>query len=225
MLKVILILKLGEYKQVIVKSIHFKRVNVEEIESGNSCCFHIKSIDSKLPIKKEHIRKGMVLLEKNSDQKCYKEFDAMVKILHTPALIKVKYQSVIHIGVVRQTAQIVEIKEKDLLKTGDSALVKFRFICSPEYIHEGAEFLFREGRTSGMGQIVKLYPFSNKEVKVKTKGTENVKGKDADDKENPKKTKEYKNYNKDKDTDSSEITIKKFKEMTINDKDKENQEK
>ncbi len=158
----------------------------------------------------------MVLLDKNSEQKCYKEFDAMVKILHTPALIKVKYQSVIHSGVVRQTAQIVEIKEKDLLKTGDSALVKFRFICSPEYIHEGAEFLFREGRTSGMGQIVKLYTFSNKEVKPKTKGNENVKTtKDKDEK--PKKYKEYKDYNKE--VDSSEIIIKEIKELNINSKE------
>ena len=48
----------GEFKPVSVKSIHFKRNLVDEIEAGNSCCFQIKSTDSKVPIKRENIRKG-----------------------------------------------------------------------------------------------------------------------------------------------------------------------
>lgn len=147
----------GEFKQVVVKSIHFKRLNVDEIESGNSCCFQIKSHDTKLPLKKEHIRKGMVMLDKQSDYKTVKYFEAEVIILHHATTIKPKYQAVVHVGVVRQTAQVVQIKDKDLIRTGDKATVLFKFINSPEYIHLGANILFREGRTRGLGQVTKLY--------------------------------------------------------------------
>lgn len=147
----------GEFKAVVVKSIHFKRVNVDEIDAGNSCCFQIKSADSKFPLKKENIRKGMVMLDKGSDYKTCRYFEAEVIILHHATTIKPKYQAVIHIGVIRQTAQVVTIKEKELMRTGDRATVLFKFINSPEYIHMGASILFREGRTRGLGQVTKLY--------------------------------------------------------------------
>lgn len=141
---------------MVVKSIHFKRNLVDEIEAGNSCCFQIKSSDAKTPLKKENIRKGMVLLEKQSEYKTVREFEAEVIILHHATTIKPKYQAVIHVGVIRQTAQVVSIKDKELLRTGDRGTVVFRFINSPEYIHAGASILFREGRTRGLGQVTKL---------------------------------------------------------------------
>jgi GTPase len=143
----------GEFRQVVVKSIHFKRMPVDEITAGNSCCFHIKSKEN---IKQSDIRKGMVLLDKESNSKCVYEFDAEVVILHHATTIKHKYQAVIHCGVVRQTAQVISMSH-ELLRTGDKGIVKFRFIRSPEYLHEGASILFREGRTRGLGQIIKLY--------------------------------------------------------------------
>jgi GTPase len=146
----------GEFKAIVVKSIHFKRIIVSEIEAGNSCCFQIKSADSKFPLKKEHIRKGMVMLEKQTEYRTVREFEAEVIILHHATTIKPKYQAVIHVGVIRQTAQVISIKDKELLRTGDKGQVVFRFINSPEYIHLGANILFREGRTRGLGQVTKL---------------------------------------------------------------------
>lgn len=108
----------------------------------------------------------MVLLDKTTDYKTVREFEAEVIILHHATTIKPKYQAVVHAGVVRQTAQVISIKEKELLRTGDRGLVRFRFINSPEYIHSGANILFREGRTRGLGQITKLY---YEEVKEKKK--------------------------------------------------------
>lgn len=104
----------------------------------------------------------MVILDKSSDFKVARQFEAEVIILHHATTIKPKYQAVVHSGVVRQTAQVVSIKskdgeEKDLLRTGDRGIVLFKFINSPEYIHMGANILFREGRTRGLGQITKLY--------------------------------------------------------------------
>jgi len=144
----------GDFRQITVKSIHFKRSAVDSISSGNSCCVSVKSKD-KDGITQTDIRKGMVLLDKDTNCKTVMEFEAEVVILHHATTIKPKYQAVIHCGVVRQTAQVISMGT-ELLRTGDRGIVKFRFMKSPEYLHEGATILFREGRTRGLGQVSKL---------------------------------------------------------------------
>jgi len=145
----------GEFKQVTIKSIHYKRTPCTEISAGNSCCFHIKS---KHEIKQSDIRKGMVLLDKDTNYKTVWEFEAEVMILHHATTIKPNYQAVVHCGVIRQTAQVVSIT-CDLLRTGDRGLVRFKFIKSPEFLHVGSTILFREGRTRGIGHVKNLiYP-------------------------------------------------------------------
>jgi len=113
-------------------------------------------LDKKKQIKKEDIRKGMVLLDKDGDHKSSWEFEAEVMILHHATTIKENYQSVIHCGVIRQTATVVSMS-KDLLRTGDKGLIRFKFIKSPEYLHLGSSILFREGRTRGLGQISNIF--------------------------------------------------------------------
>lgn len=71
----------------------------------------------------------------------------------------------IHCNGVRQTARIISM-DKTILRTGDRALVTFRFsitniirfIKNPEYIKVGSRLLFREGRTKGLGKVVSLTP-------------------------------------------------------------------
>lgn len=145
----------GKFKHVTVKSIHYKRSGVDEITATNSCCFQIKATNTKFPIKREDIRKGMVLLDKDTTYKPCFEFEADVVILHHATTIKPKYQAVIHCGVVRQTAQVISMTS-ELLRTGDKGTVRFKFLNAPEYLHEGASILFREGRTRGLGHISKL---------------------------------------------------------------------
>lgn len=47
--------------------------------------------------------------------------------------------------------------DSPLLRTGDRANVRFKFMYNPEYISVGSTLLFREGRTKGMGKITKLF--------------------------------------------------------------------
>lgn len=64
----------------------------------------------------------------------------------------------LHCGVVRQTVSIVSLPQPTgVLRTGDRAIVRFRFIRSPEYLRMGQRLLFREGRTKGIGRIVDLH--------------------------------------------------------------------
>lgn len=66
----------------------------------------------------------------------------------------------VHCGSIRQTASILSMSQ-DCLRTGDKALVRFRFIKHPEYIKPGQRMVFREGRTKAVGNVLKLIPHSN----------------------------------------------------------------
>lgn len=65
-----------------------------------------------------------------------------------------------HCGSIRQTASILSMSQ-DCLRTGDKALVHFRFIKHPEYIKPGQRMVFREGRTKAVGNVLKLIPHSS----------------------------------------------------------------
>jgi GTPase len=85
----------------------------------------------------------------------------------------------LHVGAVSQTCAIIDI-DRAYIRTGDRALVAFRFIQRPEFLSVGDRVLFREGRTKGLG-IVKsvgydpeqpLNPDAAKQVKEKDKARE-----------------------------------------------------
>lgn len=64
----------------------------------------------------------------------------------------------VHVGSVRQTATIISMS-KEHLRTGDKAIVRFRFIKNPEYLREDMRMVFREGRTKAVGTVTKLFPY------------------------------------------------------------------
>jgi len=151
-------LKIGpiynNFHEVIVKSIHNNyRELINELSTGNSGCINIKVVDKKVVIKRNRIKKGKVLIESNALKNSYREFIANIKILHHPTTIKINYEPVIHCGTVSQSAKIFYI-ENDLLRTGDTSLVKFRFKNRSEYIEKNTQLIFREGKTKGVGTII-----------------------------------------------------------------------
>jgi len=63
----------------------------------------------------------------------------------------------IHVGAIRQTG-VIKWMDKDRLRTGDRARVKFSFLRVPELIRPGQKFVFREGRTKAVGTVVECLP-------------------------------------------------------------------
>ena len=63
----------------------------------------------------------------------------------------------VHCGSIRQTATILAMN-KEHLRTGDKALVHFKFIKQPELLKTGTRMVFREGRTKAVGTIVNISP-------------------------------------------------------------------
>ncbi|KAI9495855.1 P-loop containing nucleoside triphosphate hydrolase protein [Zychaea mexicana] len=142
----------GNFNMTTIKGIHRKRVTVPAARAGQSVTFALKNV------RRSAIRKGMVLLRYDKDHpppKCSKRFEAEVLVLYHSTTIKQKYQAMVHCGAVRQTASIVSM-EKQLLRTGDRAMVQFEFVKTPEYLTIGSRMIFREGRTKGIGKVTRL---------------------------------------------------------------------
>ena len=61
----------------------------------------------------------------------------------------------LHVGAVSQTCSVIDI-DRPFIRTGDRALVAFRFIQRPEYLALGDRVIFREGKTKGLGVVKRI---------------------------------------------------------------------
>ncbi|KAK4020155.1 GTP-binding protein 1 [Daphnia magna] len=141
----------GQFIPIAIKSIHRKRMPVKEVRGGQTASFALKKI------KRSQIRKGMVLVSPLLNPTASWEFEGEILVLHHPTTISTRYQAMVHCGSLRQTAQIQSMSQ-ECLRTGDKALVHFRFIKHPEYIKPGLRLVFREGRTKAVGNVVRAIP-------------------------------------------------------------------
>jgi hypothetical protein len=99
-----------------------------------------------------------------------------VLILSHATTIKTKYQAMLHVGPVSQTCAIIDI-DRSFIRTGDRALVAFRFVQRPEYLAPGDRLLFREGRTKGLGIVKSVGYDPSKPLNPEAKNEENGNGK------------------------------------------------
>lgn len=140
---------LGHFQAIAVKSIHRKRMAVREVRAGQTASFALKKI------KRSQIRKGMVMVSPALNPQACWEFEGEILVLHHPTTISSRYQAMVHCGSIRQTASILSMSQ-DCLRTGDKAIVHFRFIKHPEYIIPGQRMVFREGRTKAVGNVLRI---------------------------------------------------------------------
>ena len=84
-------------------------------------------------------------------------FEADIYVLFHPHGIGKNFQATVHIGNIRQTVVIEWIHASKVLKTGERAVVKFRFIKRPEYVTVGSRLIFRESNSKGMGNVTRVY--------------------------------------------------------------------
>lgn len=124
---------------------------VREVRGGQTASFALKKI------KIHDVRKGQVLVDPSLNPSSCWEFKGEILVLHHPTTISTKYQAMVHVGSVRQTASIIAM-DKECLRTGDKAIVHFRFIKHPEYLKNGLKMVFREGRTKAVGRVLEVIP-------------------------------------------------------------------
>ncbi|KAJ5101845.1 GTP-binding protein 1 [Penicillium alfredii] len=138
---------LGQFTTTTIKTIERKRIPVNACFAGQSGSFALKRV------RRKEVRKGMVVLKKmDHPPKVYREFVAEVLILSHATTIKRKYQAMLHVGAISQTCSVIDI-DRPFIRTGDRAVVAFRFIQRPEFLAPGDRVLFREGKTKGLGIV------------------------------------------------------------------------
>eukprot|EP00607_Mallomonas_marina_P008546 CAMPEP_0182417712 /NCGR_PEP_ID=MMETSP1167-20130531/2144_1 /TAXON_ID=2988 /ORGANISM="Mallomonas Sp, Strain CCMP3275" /LENGTH=568 /DNA_ID=CAMNT_0024591435 /DNA_START=200 /DNA_END=1906 /DNA_ORIENTATION=- len=159
----------GGFVAITVRSIECRRQPMSEVKAGQSATLSIRTVSRKNAsiLRRSWFRKGMVVLDglrdgpKGVDPAPHgvRDFEANVVILHHSTTISCGYQPVVHCGVVRQAAEMVSISGRESLRTGERAMVRFRFVYFADYILPGSTFLFREGRAKGIGKIIRTYPY------------------------------------------------------------------
>lgn len=148
----------GTFKEVSIRTIQTNRVPVSQVSAGASAGFALPKV------KRNTIRKGMVLAEIEAKPKPIRVFEAKIVILHHSTTIRKNYQPVIQCMSIRQAARIMNIHGKDILRTGDRATVKFRFNYRPECISEGLRIILKEGNCKAIGVITKVYDINEEAV-------------------------------------------------------------
>jgi len=83
--------KQGTFDPVQVKTIHHKRIDVEQALAGQAVCFSIKTQVKKEQLKRNNFRKGMVLLDKEAQPMPIYDFEATVIIIQQATTIKPNY--------------------------------------------------------------------------------------------------------------------------------------
>jgi len=101
------------------------------------------------------IKRGMILCSQELNPKPVKSFEADVLVLTHPTRITNGYEPVIHLFTVGESAK-VELIDKEYLKSGENGKMRFAFKYSPHYLEEGDRFVFREGKTKGIGTVTKV---------------------------------------------------------------------
>lgn len=148
----------GKFYQITIRSIHnCLRENVDKSEDNKYYSYAIKFTNQKETLEKKHIKKGMIILEDldNSNKFTSRKFRAKIKILHHSTMIRNGYSPLIHIGGIRQSACINVLDNKNM-RTGETAIVEFRFLHRPEFVLEGETIFFRDGLTKGVGEVLSV---------------------------------------------------------------------
>jgi elongation factor 1-alpha len=141
----------GTFRLTRVKSIHAKRgLYIEKAQTGRSVTFALSDLAF------DEVEKGMALIGDGLPAKPIRGFEAEVFILHHPTTIRVGYEAIFHIHSIKEACRIVWAS-KETLRTGDKASIKVGTVFSPIFIREGDQFLFREGRSRGIGLVTRTF--------------------------------------------------------------------
>jgi GTPase len=140
----------GDYLQTTVKSIHIKYTNVQEATCGHYVCLALRGLQ------RYQVKKGMIVLNANSEKLAVREFTAQIQILSGHSVsIKEGYEPYVHIDSIRQSVRIIEIMNGEkVLHSGNKAIVKFKFKLRPEFIKPGMKIVFRENHIRGVGYVL-----------------------------------------------------------------------
>ncbi|MBO8179262.1 MAG: GTP-binding protein [Archaeoglobus sp.] len=137
----------GSFRKVRVQSIEMHHYRIDKAKPGDIVGVALKGA------RYDELRRGMVISKK--EPRAVWEFEAEVYVFTHPTLISAGYEPVMHVETISETVTFVEM-DRDYLKSGDRGVVRMRFKYYPHFVYEGQKFIFREGRSKGMGEIIRI---------------------------------------------------------------------
>jgi len=135
----------GNFREVEVRSIEMHYHRVDQAQAGRIVGIALKGVQER------EIERGMVLLPRDADPTPVREFEAEVVVLNHPTRIGSGYEPVVHLETVSEAAAFYP--EGGQLLPGDSGNTRVRFKFRPYHVEEGQKFVFREGRSKGVGTV------------------------------------------------------------------------
>ena len=135
----------GAFREVEVRSIEMHYHRVDTAKAGRIVGIALKGV------READIERGMVLLPREADPEPVREFEAEVMVLNHPTRIGDGYEPVVHLETVSEAAAFYP--EGGQLLPGDKGNVTVRFKFRPYLVEEGQRFVFREGRSKGVGTV------------------------------------------------------------------------
>lgn len=135
----------GSYKKVRVQSIEMHHYRVNKAIAGDIVGIAIKGM------KASDIARGMVISKKEPN--AVQEFDAEIAILNHPTRIGIGYEPVIHMETICEAVKIVGLDRKYMM-AGERGRARIRFKFRPYAVEPGQKFIFREGKSKGIGRVI-----------------------------------------------------------------------
>ncbi|MFB6135183.1 MAG: GTPBP1 family GTP-binding protein [Halobacteriaceae archaeon] len=140
----------GGFREVEARSIEMHYHRVDRAEAGRIVGIALKGVHE------SDVERGMVLLPSDADPDPVREFEADVMVLNHPTRIDAGYEPVVHLETVSEAA--VFEPEGGQLLPGDTGTSRVRFKFRPYLVEEGQRFVFREGRSKGVGTVTSVTP-------------------------------------------------------------------
>jgi elongation factor 1-alpha len=143
----------GQFKKIKATSIEMHYHPLTEANAGLIVGIAIRGM------KHDDVERGMILVDSSVKPRAVKSFEAEILILTHPTRIASGYEPVFHSQTISESVKF-EILDKEYLKSGDSGKVRMIFRYKPQFVQEGDRFIFREGKTKGIGTITKILKFA-----------------------------------------------------------------
>ncbi|ELY40559.1 GTPBP1 family GTP-binding protein [Halalkalicoccus jeotgali] len=140
----------GTFAEVEVRSIEMHYHRVDTAQAGRIVGIALKGV------READIERGMVLLPREAEPEPVREFDAEVMVLNHPTRIGTGYEPVVHLETISEAGVFTPTDER--LLPGDTGRTRVRFKFRPYLVEEGQRFVFREGRSKGVGTVTDVNP-------------------------------------------------------------------
>jgi elongation factor 1-alpha len=140
----------GSFREVEVRSIEMHYHRVDRARAGRIVGIALKGVEE------AELERGMVLVPCGADPEPVRSFEAEVMVLNHPTRISSGYEPVVHLETVSEAA-VFEPEDGRLLP-GDAGTTRVEFKFRPYLVEPGQKFVFREGRSKGVGTVMDVNP-------------------------------------------------------------------